>query len=623
MILNQDGNPMALPPYEYEKLPDKRSIRVLTLHPGLKFLPLKISLSVISLDDLQYPYEAISYVWGDATIKSPIACDGKKLVITKNLKEALEQFRDEDHPRVLWADALCINQTDLDERASQVMLMWDVYSQASQCLVWLGKPTADIRDARNLLTDLIHEIRKGFRSEEPEGEKLGSTAKLPKDGDFRHLIKHQGIIGGLLPPLESPEWQPLIDIFDLPYFSRIWVIQEINACSSATVFIGPHSFSWPDLVLAAQWIGTEYDTNRKLHIQRLARTKGWWTAGNMSSVFRRYTKEEDVAKILEAFHMCEATDSRDMIFALLGFGVVRRGLGEGVVVDYKVPVEELYAQVARIVLGRSEGLEILSYHWHGRTAERANWTGTNLAAFPSWLPRWNEPPDQDVLLLGPLKDFNASGAVARELVIEGNTLRVSGHIFDTVRDGSKIKWVDVSRNASRYVTLMAPMFAWPFNISEGGYTDLPSAEAIINSIFAITAGLNENHNRAMDGYLERGFNSWYNTLYAFGYNLFSLKGHMQFKSVPTPEWEEYQRSAYAVTKGRAILRTQSGRIGIGPYGTHEGDLVCALYGGDVLYVLRPIEDYFVLIGEAYFYGAMDGEVVSDDQKWPRRDFEIH
>ncbi|PPJ54971.1 hypothetical protein CBER1_05631 [Cercospora berteroae] len=167
------------------------------------------------------------------------------------------------------------------------------------------------------------------------------------------------------------------------------------------------------------------------------------------------------------------------------------------------------------------------------------------------------------------------------------------------------------------------MFAWPFNISEGGYTDLPSAEAINGFIFAITAGLNENHNRAMDEYLERGFNSWYNTLYAFGYNLFSLKEHMRFKRVPTPEWEEYQRSAYAVTKGRAILRTQSGRIGIGPYGTRKGDLVCALYGGDVLYVLRPIEDYFVLIGEAYFYGAMDGEVVSDDQTWPRRDFEIH
>lgn len=206
---------MDLPPYQYDVIKDKRSIRVLHLQPGLKFLPVKISLTTVSLDEARHTYEALSYVWGDASIKHPVSCDGQRLEITRNLKEALEQFRDEDHPRILWADAVCINQNDLEERASQVRLMWDVYALASHCLVYLGKPAADTLAAVNLMTDLVHEIVHGSREK--------TSTPLPKDGDFRELIKHQGYFGGGLPELESPEWQPVLNFFDRPYFRRIWV----------------------------------------------------------------------------------------------------------------------------------------------------------------------------------------------------------------------------------------------------------------------------------------------------------------------------------------------------------------------------------------------------------------
>jgi hypothetical protein len=206
---------MELPPYQYDVIKNKRSIRVLHLQPGFKFLPLKLSLSTISLDEHPHSYAAVSYVWGDASVKFPISCDGKRLEITRNLQEALEQFRDEDHPRVLWADAICINQNDLEERASQVQLMWDVYALASHCLIYLGKPAAETLTAVNLMTDLVHEISRS---------KVGNRrTSLPKDGDFNDMIVHQGYFGGNYPPLESPEWQPLLDFFDRPYFGRIWV----------------------------------------------------------------------------------------------------------------------------------------------------------------------------------------------------------------------------------------------------------------------------------------------------------------------------------------------------------------------------------------------------------------
>jgi hypothetical protein len=39
---------------------------------------------------------------------------------------------------LLWIDALCINQDDVNERTQQVRMMGDVYSSAEQVIIWLG-----------------------------------------------------------------------------------------------------------------------------------------------------------------------------------------------------------------------------------------------------------------------------------------------------------------------------------------------------------------------------------------------------------------------------------------------------------------------------------------------------
>lgn len=88
-------------------------------------------------------------------------------------------------------------------------------------------------------------------------------------------------------------------------------------------------------------------------------------------------------------------------------------------------------------------------------------------------------------------------------------------------------------------------------------------------------------------------------------------------------WEGYQCAAYAASRGHSIFNIEKGHVGIGPLGTQKGDLVCVLHGGDVLYVLRPVEDHFELIGESYVHGAMDGEFVVNEERWPTRSFDIH
>lgn len=92
-------------PYQYERLPALTSIRILELLPGADEDPVSC---LLHLTDLSNPvqYEAISYAWGDANIKVPINCDGKRIGVTQNLQTALKYFRFPSKSRFLWADAL-------------------------------------------------------------------------------------------------------------------------------------------------------------------------------------------------------------------------------------------------------------------------------------------------------------------------------------------------------------------------------------------------------------------------------------------------------------------------------------------------------------------------------------
>jgi len=88
------------------------------------------------------PYEALSYVWGP--FNSPddpdlIQLNDCGFEVTTNLWRALYALRHETKDRVLWIDAICINQGDLEERSSQVQLMRDVYRKARSVVVWLGE----------------------------------------------------------------------------------------------------------------------------------------------------------------------------------------------------------------------------------------------------------------------------------------------------------------------------------------------------------------------------------------------------------------------------------------------------------------------------------------------------
>ncbi|KAF2831688.1 HET-domain-containing protein, partial [Ophiobolus disseminans] len=119
---------------------EQRNFRLLKLQSGDWNEPLQCRLLVENLNSLSYTYEAVSYVWGDATKFEPILCNGAHANITRSLFEALRVFRrSSGEPlRMLWADAICIDQANVRERSYQVQLMQQIYKAASKVLIWIG-----------------------------------------------------------------------------------------------------------------------------------------------------------------------------------------------------------------------------------------------------------------------------------------------------------------------------------------------------------------------------------------------------------------------------------------------------------------------------------------------------
>src|SRR6266536_627208 len=122
----------------YTDLPFGRYVRLLHLAPGTGDDPISAHLSVFALTDSP-PYEALSYVWGHSGDHEPIEVNSNTVLITKNLRAALARVRYADQPRVLWADAICINQRNIKERGHHVGFMGAIYSQAKRVLVCLGR----------------------------------------------------------------------------------------------------------------------------------------------------------------------------------------------------------------------------------------------------------------------------------------------------------------------------------------------------------------------------------------------------------------------------------------------------------------------------------------------------
>jgi hypothetical protein len=119
--------------------------------------------------------------------------------------------------RVLWVDAICINQCDTIEKATQVSMMADIYRRAEVVQVWLGPETDSTTAGMRVLSFLA-----------------GSEDILldPHSEPWPSLIFCRKTITGLMTILEHP------------WFERGWVVQEAVLAMEVTLNIGSQKLSW-------------------------------------------------------------------------------------------------------------------------------------------------------------------------------------------------------------------------------------------------------------------------------------------------------------------------------------------------------------------------------------------
>ena len=218
--------------FVYRPLQNTNAFRLLILHLGSPGQPIRCSLEHDSELD-PAPYEALSYVWGDVSVRVPIFLENKILFVTSNLFSALEHLRYPHRDRVLWADAVCIDQDNYSERSQQVLLMAKIYSNAYRVLVWLGREGGDsalAMDVTQRVSEFVDNERRDSGSAEPDEQR-------PLD-------------------LTESELTALENLFtQRDWWRRLWVVQEIALATRARLICGARTLNWD--VLTTLRIGVQ------------------------------------------------------------------------------------------------------------------------------------------------------------------------------------------------------------------------------------------------------------------------------------------------------------------------------------------------------------------------------
>lgn len=283
----------------YESLHPKHSFCLFRLVKGHKST-IQCELFHATIHDADYniDYEALSYTWGSAIKSRNIEINGSQMSVTESLHQALQHLRHEHEDRILWVDAICINQDDQLERGHQVQQMSSIYENARQVVIWLG-PASGVSDS---VFDLIQRLGQvaleyacnDWRPTDERWRSLWSTITLWNTQDVAD---------------QDQKRQCLVLLLRRDWFKRVWVLQEVAKARAATIMCGTKSASARIFAVVPPLLGIKPDYHSQSVLDIMpgpSRKYSWWT------------ENRDLETLLYKFSESEASDSRDLIYALLG-----------------------------------------------------------------------------------------------------------------------------------------------------------------------------------------------------------------------------------------------------------------------------------------------------------------
>jgi len=76
----------------------------------------------------------------------------------------------------------------------------------------------------------------------------------------------------------------------------------------------------------------------------------------------------------------------------------------------------------------------------------------------------------------------------------------------------------------------------------------------------------------------------------------------------------FQRAVAAASVNRTFFISKTGYMGVGPKAVEDGDSICVVLGCEVPLLLRKNGDQYLLVGECFVWGLMDGEAMRMKRK---------
>jgi hypothetical protein len=287
----------------YFDLQDSNEIRLLYLQPKSSGEKITCMIKHVKFDDQSQHrplYEALSYVWGPPTILKPMLVNENTVNVRENLWLALYHLRLESDIRVLWIDALCINQQNIHERNHQVTQMGMIYHQAKKVIVWLGPPDAESELAFQVLSSLA----EWDEFINPSNDPAKTAAGNQKLTAFHSLLTRG-------------------------YWKRLWIIQEFLMAREVMLQSGGDTcrgfrISWFMQVLAdISELSRDRDIGRRAAIlhdildsvpARLIRLRN--PPKRPISECRTEPVSEPLFRLFSEYKTAECEDQRDKIFGL-------------------------------------------------------------------------------------------------------------------------------------------------------------------------------------------------------------------------------------------------------------------------------------------------------------------
>lgn len=347
----------------------------------------------------EVPYHALSYTWGDSQQTAELVVNGQRITVRKNLEVALRALRRPTKPVVIWADAICIDQSNPVERNRQLLRMADIYDGSFAVISYLG--AVEDGDDAELAYDFIPHLQDLIMRFDDEGHWIIGT-KEERIG----VDRYPRLCGALYRLLTRP------------YFRRVWILQEVANASNLTLGCGNRfDYLFDKLDIAAsnlqdmlrrdpeltEQIVTatpgldkisdfELTYVRKLFYFRHLLSKGA-DAGPLSTMGGWLKMKNNSPGFLEAATLArdfEATDGHDKIFALWDLAQDKEDMD--FTMSYAESIPRTFVDFTKAWIHQHASLDIIA------AAEPFNDSNEFYKTVPTWTSDWTTRSSTSSLL---------------------------------------------------------------------------------------------------------------------------------------------------------------------------------------------------------------------------------